>query len=65
MTALGDRCIIQYMAYPKKEERNKDLVKKRKQGWSYRKLAIHFNLDVKTIYEILQRELLGDKNKQP
>lgn len=35
-----------------KKERNKDLVLKRKSGWSFRKLATYFNIKVSTVFEI-------------
>jgi hypothetical protein len=47
------------MAYPKKAKRNKELVKKRQQGWSYRKLADYYNINVKTAFEIYQNEVVG------
>lgn len=47
------------MANPKKSERNKELVKKHKKGWPYRRIAHEYNLDVKTVYTIIKREMLA------
>jgi DNA-binding NarL/FixJ family response regulator len=44
------------MANPKKTERNKELIKLRKKGWTYRKIAHQFNLDVKTVYNVVKRD---------
>ena len=49
--------LLKFMGYPASTQRNKELVKKRKQGWSYRKLANHYGINVKTAYEICQRVL--------
>jgi hypothetical protein len=40
----------------RKIERNKDLVLKHKQGWSYRKLGRFFRIDVRWAWEIFQRD---------
>lgn len=37
-------------------ERNQELVKKRKQGWPYRKLARFFGIEVSTVHEIYHRD---------
>jgi hypothetical protein len=45
------------MSYPAKTKRNKELVKKKRQGWSYKELGEYFNLNKKTAWEIYQNEL--------
>jgi len=45
------------MPTPRKIKRNKDLIKKRRAGWSYRQLAKYFNIDVRAAWEICQRDL--------
>lgn len=35
-----------------KENRNNKLIEKRKEGWSFRRLAKHFNITVSRAYEI-------------
>lgn len=47
------------MAYPTKDKRNKEIVKLRKKGWSFRKIAGHFNIDVKTAHRAYKREVLA------
>jgi len=47
------------MAYPAKKKRNKELVRKRQQGWSFRKIADYYNINVKTAFEIYEREIVG------
>lgn len=42
-----------------KLQRNEELVLKRRSGWSFRKLAQHFNLTVSRTYEIWE-----DNNKK-
>lgn len=37
-----------------KENRNKEIVEKKVNGWSYRKLAEHFNISAPRIVEIYQ-----------
>lgn len=46
------------MAYPEKKERNKQIVKLRKKGWPYRKLAQQFNIDVRRVYEVVKQDEL-------
>ncbi len=46
------------MAYPAKTQRNKEIVKKRKAGWTFRQLASYYNIDVRAVHEIYQREAL-------
>lgn len=46
------------MANPKKADRNRELIKKRKKGWSYRKIAHQYNLDVKTVFNVIKRDML-------
>jgi Mor family transcriptional regulator len=43
------------MPYPRKEQRNKELVKKRKEGWTFRQLAQHYHIDVRAVWEIYQK----------
>ncbi len=47
------------MGYPAKIQRNKEIVKKRQKGWSFRDLAKYYNINVKTVFEIYQRETVG------
>ena len=51
------------MSYPAKTERNKQIVQLRKKGWSFRKIAAHFNVNVKNIYRAYKRELLAVVDK--
>lgn len=37
-----------------KESRNKELVLKKKAGWSFRQLAAHFNITVSRAFEIYE-----------
>lgn len=43
------------MAYPSKDQRNKELVKKIDAGWSYRKVADFFNMESSTVFETYKR----------
>lgn len=43
------------MPVAEKVERNKDIVDKRRQGWSFRKIAGHFNINLRTAYDVYQR----------
>lgn len=47
------------MAYPAKTQRNKEIIKLRKKGLSFRKIAAHFNIDVKTAYRAYKRDTLA------
>lgn len=47
------------MAYPKKARRNTELVKKRQMGWTFRKLADYYGINVKTAFEIYHNEVVG------
>jgi len=47
------------MAYPAKKTRNREIVKKRQAGWSFRKIAAYYNLDVKTVFNVYQRDTVG------
>lgn len=47
------------MAYPAKTDRNKGILKLRKKGLSFRKIAEHYNIDVKTTYRAYKREMLA------
>lgn len=40
------------MAYPKKEKRNKDLIKMVHRGESYEEVGNHFNIDRKTAWDL-------------
>lgn len=40
------------MPYPPKSERNKELVEKIRSGWSFRRVAKHFNISVSTAHGI-------------
>lgn len=42
---------------PRKIERNNDIVEKRKQGWTYTRLSNYFNIDLRAVWEICQRDL--------
>lgn len=42
-----------------KKSRNKEMVKKRKNGLSYRKIASFYNVGVKTAFEIVKRYTQG------
>lgn len=44
-----------------KEDRNIDIVIKKKEGWSYRKLAAHFNLSAPRIVQICNVKRKGVK----
>lgn len=44
------------MAYPKKVERNLEIVKKKDSGMSFRQLASHYNLKTSTLHQIYHRE---------
>ena len=48
---------------PKKLERNKELIKKRKKGWTFRRIAHEYNLDVKTVFRIIKRDMLTPVDK--
>jgi len=39
-----------------KTERNKEIIEKKQQGWSFRRIGAHFNLDEKTVYAIYTRD---------
>lgn len=41
----------------KKNERNSELLKKKEEGWSIRKIADHYNLHPSTVHEIVKREM--------
>jgi len=41
---------------PSKKERNEQVLEMRKKGYTFRKIAEIFNIDVKTIYDIYTRE---------
>lgn len=47
------------MAYPRKTERNKEILKKRKKGWSYRQIGREYNLKSSTVYNIVKRDTLA------
>lgn len=51
------------MAYPAKTQRNKAIVKKRQKGWSFRQIAKYYNINVKTAFEVYEREMLGVVDK--
>ena len=38
-----------------KTKRNKEMIKMRKKGYSYRKIADYFNVNVKTAFEIIKK----------
>ncbi len=44
--------LIITMAYPKKEKRNKDLIKMVHRGESYEEVGNHFNIDRKTAWDL-------------
>jgi len=44
------------MSYPRKEERNKDILKLRADGWTLRQIAYHFNVNVKNVWRICKHE---------
>lgn len=44
------------MARIRKEKRNKGIVEKRNKGWSYREIAQHYNVSVRAVWEIFQRD---------
>lgn len=39
-----------------KVSRNREIVKKRKMKWSFRKIADYFNLDLKTVFRVWKRD---------
>lgn len=41
---------------PEKTQRNRELMKRRKMGWSYRKLAAFYGISAPTVVEIVQRK---------
>lgn len=45
------------MSYPRKAERNKEILKKRKKGWTFRKIAHEYNLSVSTVHNIIKRDM--------
>lgn len=45
------------MAYPAKIKRNKEIIKLRNKGWTFRKIAEHFNIDVKTTFRAYKRDV--------
>lgn len=47
------------MAYPAKKARNRGIFQKRQKGWSFRKIADYYNINVKTVFEIYEREAVG------
>lgn len=44
------------MAYPAKTERNNELMQKLDKGWSYRKIAKHFNISLGRVQQIKEQE---------
>ena len=55
------------MARPANTERNRDLVKKRvtnPEKWSYRALSRHFRIDIRSAWEIFQRDLTAYANRE-
>lgn len=44
-----------------KVERNAELMKLRKKGYGYKRLASFFNLAVPTVKEIIKREIAGGR----
>lgn len=47
-----------------KTERNQDIVFKRKSGWTYTRLSKHFNIDIRAVWEICQRDLYNKPIKK-
>lgn len=39
-----------------KTTRNKEIIKKRRMNWSFRKIADYFNLDLKTVFRVWKRD---------
>lgn len=49
------------MAFPRKEQRNHDLIEKVHSGWTYEKLGGYFGLNPKTAWEIHDRHCKNTK----
>jgi len=54
---------IEVMPSPEKKERNKGIVKLRKKGWTFRKIADYYRINVKNVYRAWMRYLLAEKKK--
>lgn len=44
------------MAQKLKEKRNKEIVRRHEKGWSFRQLSEHYNIGIRAVWDIYQRD---------